>query len=89
LKLAADQADAAARFNSGLCLTKGEGVTIDFKRGMHDLKLAAHQQDAVAQNNDGNCPHDGTDAPKDLKLFRTLRLHSPQVTFRPLSVDRV
>jgi TPR repeat protein len=38
-KFAADQGDAAAQFNYGICLEKGEGVSIDLKGATYLLKV--------------------------------------------------
>jgi TPR repeat protein len=59
LKVAADQGDAVAQFNYGVCLKKGEGVQIDFKGAAHYFKLAADQGFAAAQLNYGNCLKNG------------------------------
>jgi TPR repeat protein len=40
-KLAADQGNAAAQNNYGVCLKKVEGVSIDLKLAAHYFKLAA------------------------------------------------
>jgi hypothetical protein len=56
-KLAADQRNAAAQFNYGNCMQKGEGVRVDFQGAAHYFKLAAAQGHANAQCSYGRCLH--------------------------------
>jgi hypothetical protein len=50
-KLAADQGDANAQFNYGICLEMGTGVSMDLQKAVHYCKLAADQGHAHAQFN--------------------------------------
>jgi TPR repeat protein len=56
---AADQRYRAARSNYGVCLTKGEGRSIDFKGPAYYFKLAADQGFVAAQYNHGICLEKG------------------------------
>jgi TPR repeat protein len=47
-QFAADQGNAAAQFDSGFCLSKGKGISIDFKGAAYYFQLAADQRIAAA-----------------------------------------
>ena len=53
--MAANQGDAAAQYNLGVCYYNGEGVTKDIKEAARLFKLAADQGDARAQCYLGVC----------------------------------
>ena len=49
-KMAADQGDAVAQFNYGVCLYRGEGVPLDFSEAARYYKMAADQGSAAQFN---------------------------------------
>ena len=54
-KLAADQGNAAAQYNLGLCYRRGQiGVAQDYKEAVRWYRLAANQGQALAQYNLGD-----------------------------------
>jgi TPR repeat protein len=58
-KLAADQGNASAKFNLGICYDKGDGVDIDCNEAFKYYKLAADQGNSSAQFNLGVCYENG------------------------------
>ena len=62
---AADQGNAKAQFNLGVCYTQGEGVPLDHAEAVKWFLKAADQKDAEAQYNLGVCYRDGQGVAKD------------------------
>jgi TPR repeat protein len=78
-RLAADQGDAAAQFNYGLCLPTGEGVSMNWSESAKDFRLAADQGHADAQFKYGNCLATGEGVSMDLtESARHYRLAADQ-----------
>ena len=65
--MAANQGDAAAQYNLGVCYYNGEGVTQNKTEAARLFKLAADQGDATAQCNLGVCYEYGRGVAKDIK----------------------
>jgi TPR repeat protein len=63
--LAADQGNANAQSNLGVCYKNGTGVTKDEREAVRWYRLAADQGKAAAQFNLGVCYADGTGVSKD------------------------
>jgi TPR repeat protein len=63
-KLAADQNLAEAQFRYGMCLHRGQGVTIDLIEGAEYLRLAADRGHGLARLNYGSCLYYGWVFPK-------------------------
>ena len=63
---AAEQGDAQAQFNLGLCYANGDGVQKDLTQAVFWLRKAADQGDAEAQFNLGVCYANGYGVQKDL-----------------------
>ncbi len=61
----AEQGDAKAQFNLGLCYDKGEGVAKDVAEAVKWYRKAADQGVAAAQYNLGVCYQDGDGVTKD------------------------
>ena len=64
-KLAAEQGNADAQCNLGLCYAKGKGVPQDYKEAVKWFRFAAEQGNADAQRNLGVCYANGTGVPQD------------------------
>jgi hypothetical protein len=65
--MAADQGDAMAQFNLGVCFNNGQGVAMDPVEAVKWYRKAAEQGNANAQNNLGVCFMNGHGAAKDLE----------------------
>jgi TPR repeat protein len=57
--MAADQGNAFGQVCYGVCLLRGEGVSIDMRSAAPYLKLSADQGNAVGQVRYGVCLRDG------------------------------
>ena len=66
LKRNAEQGDATAQYNLGLCYANGDGVAKDCYEAVKWYRKSAEQGDATAQNNLGLCYEDGVGVTKDL-----------------------
>ena len=66
IKLGADQGDAEAQFNYGLCLHYGSGVSVDVVSAARYFKLAADQGHVEAQFNYGCCLDAGSGVSVDV-----------------------
>ena len=62
---AAEQGDAAAQFNLGICYDFGEGVEQDMQKAVEWYTKAAEQGNAKAQFNLGGCYKDGEGVEQD------------------------
>ena len=67
MRKSAEQGDADAQFNLGLCYTDGLGVAKDEKEAVRWYRQAAEQGDAKAQFNLGYCYAKGSGVTKDEK----------------------
>jgi TPR repeat protein len=65
LRKAAEQNDATAQFNLGVCYDKGQGVAKDEAEAVKWYRKAAEQNDAKAQHNLGFCYAKGQGVAKD------------------------
>ncbi len=65
LRLAADQGDAYAQCNLGMCYANGTGVAKDESEAVRYFRLGAQQGNATAQCNLGACYDNGTGIAKD------------------------
>ena len=74
-RVKAEQGDARAQFNLGLCYDKGHGVPRDYAEAVKWYRKAADQGLAVAQSNLGACYVKGQGIPQDyveaVKWWRT------------------
>lgn len=66
LQESAEQGDAAAQCNLGLCYYNGNGVAKDLTEAVKWFRKAAEQGYAVAQYNLGECYRVGDGVPKDM-----------------------
>ena len=64
---AAEQGDATAQYNLGVCYENGDGVEKDSQKAVKWYKKAAEQGHADAQCNLGVCYEKGDGVEKDLK----------------------
>ena len=62
---AAEQGDATAQYNLGVCYEKGRGVPQDYSEAVKWYRKAAEQGDATAQYNLGVCYDKGRGVPQD------------------------
>ena len=66
LRKAAEQGDAVAQYNLGVCYANGNGVNQDMTEAVKWWRLAAEQGDAVAQYNLGVCYANGNGVNQDM-----------------------
>src|SRR5205823_5356940 len=64
---AAEQGNANAQFNLGVCYAKGTGISKDAKQAVYWYWKAAEQGEVKSQMNLGVCYTNGTGVPKDDK----------------------
>ena len=62
---AAEQGDAKAQYNLGVCYKNGEGVAQDYKKAVYWYTKAAEQGVSTAQYNLGICYNNGRGVPTD------------------------
>ena len=62
---AAEQGNADAQYNLGLCYASGQGVTQDYTEAVKWYRQAAEQGNTYAQNNLGACYYYGEGVPQD------------------------
>jgi hypothetical protein len=67
LKQLADQGDATAQFQCGLCFQTAKGVSIDLTSAAHYFRLSADQGNADGQCSYGRCLQDGKGVSIDLR----------------------
>lgn len=78
-RTAANQGDAAAQYNLGICYRNGWGVTRDYAEAARWYRKAAEQGYAAAQNNLGVCYHNGKGvAQNDAEAVRWYRKAAEQ-----------
>ena len=67
LFVSAEQGDAKAQYNLGVCYENGHGVPQDYSKAVEWYRKSAEQGHAAAQYNLGVCYYNGIGVPKNTK----------------------